>query len=311
MGRRRKGRAISGVLLLNKPLHISSNAALQKVRWLYQAAKAGHTGSLDPLATGVLPVCFGEATKFTQYLLDADKCYRSTFRLGMATASGDADGEIIGQASAAHITQADVEEALAQFRGDIEQVPPMYSALKYQGQPLYKLAREGVEVEREARPVTIYSFDLIEFRPGENAELDVEIHCSKGTYVRTLAQDLGAALGCGAYVSQLHRTKVGPFDESGTVTIDQLEALREQEAFAEMDALLMPIDAGIQSLPEVVLPDQVAWYFQQGQPVSVPGLYELGEEGCIVRVFSEERLFLGVAEITDDGRAAPKRLVVQ
>ncbi|MCB1667617.1 MAG: tRNA pseudouridine(55) synthase TruB [Porticoccaceae bacterium] len=310
MARRRKGRSVNGILLLNKPLQISSNAALQKVKWLFFAAKAGHTGSLDPLATGVLPVCLGEATKFTRFLLDADKCYRSTFRFGMATASGDADGEVLGQVSAAGLTQEQVVSAMGCFRGEIEQVPPMYSALKYQGQPLYKLAREGIEIEREPRPVVIRRFELLDFRPGESAEADVEIHCSKGTYVRTLAQDLGAALGCGAYVSKLHRTAVGPFDESDAIALDGLEAVREAGTAESLDRFLKPMDAGISHLPAVYLLESVAWYFQQGQPVSVPGVYDLGEEGCIVRVFAESGALLGVAEIMDDGRIAPKRLVV-
>lgn len=310
MARRRKGRSVNGILLLNKPLQMSSNGALQRVKRLFFAAKAGHTGSLDPLATGVLPICLGEATKFTQFLLDADKCYRSTFRFGMATASGDADGEIIGQASAAALTAGQVEAALDQFRGDIEQVPPMYSALKHQGKPLYKLAREGIEVEREARPVTIFRFELLDFRPGENAEADVEIHCSKGTYVRTLAQDLGAELDCGAYVSRLHRTAVGPFVEADVVTMEQLEAMRDKGPAEDLDPLLKPMDAGIDDMPSVELLESMAWYFRQGQPVAVPEVYEQSEEGDIVRVFETGGPFLGVAEVLDDGRVAPKRLVV-
>ena len=309
MGRRRKGRAVNGILLLDKPLQMSSNAALQKVKWLFFANKAGHTGSLDPLATGVLPVCLGEATKFTQFLLDADKCYHSTFRFGIATDSGDADGNVLGQASAVDLTREQIETALQQFRGEIEQVPPMYSALKHQGKPLYKLAREGIEIEREARPVTIHRFEIVDFRPSENAEVDVEINCSKGTYVRTLAQDLGAELGCGAYVSKLHRTAVGPFDEADMVTVEQLEAMREQGPAESMDHLLLPMDAGITHLPAVELLESMTWYFQQGQPVSVSGVYELAEEGCIVRVLDENDRFLGVAEVVD-GQVAPKRLVV-
>lgn len=310
MGRRRKGRPVNGILLLNKPLGMSSNGALQKVRYLFSAAKAGHTGSLDPLASGVLPICLGEATKFTQFLLDADKRYRATFRFGMATASGDADGEVVSEQGAEGLIQQQVESVLPDFRGDIEQVPSMYSALKHQGQPLYKLARKGVEIERKARPVTIYSLDMMGFRPGQFAEADVDIHCSKGTYVRTLAEDIGQQLGCGAYVSKLHRSAAGPFDESETVTLEQLEELREQQGAEFLDSLLKPMDAGIQHMMSVELSEDMAFYFRQGQPMMVPQAYREGEEGDIVRVFEANGPFLGVGEVTDDGRVAPKRLVV-
>ncbi|TNE78723.1 MAG: tRNA pseudouridine(55) synthase TruB [Gammaproteobacteria bacterium] len=315
---RRKGRPVNGILLLDKPLGMSSNSALQKVRHLFGAAKAGHTGSLDPLATGVLPICLGEATKFTQFLLDADKRYRATFRFGIATASGDADGEVLSEDGAPQLTEAQVAEALQAFRGEIEQVPSMYSALKHNGQPLYKLAREGVEIEREARPVTIFSLEMIDFRPGEFPEADVEIHCSKGTYVRTLAEDIGKQLGCGAYVSQLHRTAAGPFDDSQTYTLEALRALCEADGAESLDVLLLPMDAGIDHLTEVQLSGDTAYYFRQGQAVMVPQVYQQSEEGDIVRVFqngegipdASSLVFLGVAEVTDDGRVAPKRLVV-
>ncbi len=310
MGRRRKGRPVNGILLLNKPLGMSSNGALQKVRYLFSAAKAGHTGSLDPLASGVLPICLGEATKFTQFLLDADKRYRATFKFGMATASGDADGEVVSELGAEGLTQKQVESGLPDFRGDIEQVPSMYSALKHQGQPLYKLARKGVEIERKARPVTIYSLDMMDFRPGQLAEADLEIHCSKGTYVRTLAEDIGQQLGCGAYVSRLHRSAAGPFDELETVTLEQLVELREQQGVEALDSLLKPMDAGIQHMMSVELSEDMAFYFCQGQPMMVPQAYREGEEGDIVRVFETDGPFLGVGEVTDDGRVAPKRLVV-
>lgn len=310
MARRRKGRPVNGILLLDKPLGMSSNGALQKVKYLFFAAKAGHTGSLDPLATGVLPICLGEATKFTQFLLDADKQYRATFRFGIATASGDADGEILSENGAEDLTAKQVEAVLAEFRGDISQVPSMYSALKHQGQPLYKLAREGIEIEREARPVTIYSLEMAAFRPGEFPEADVEIYCSKGTYVRTLAEDIGTQLGCGAYVSKLHRNAAGPFDEADTITVAALETLREEHQAEELDYLLKPMDAGIKHLMEVELSEDTAFYFRQGQPVMAPQVYRDSEEGDIVRVFEESGPFLGVAEVTDDGRVAPKRLVV-
>ena len=310
MGRRRKGRPVDGILLLDKPLGMSSNGALQRVKYLFFAAKAGHTGSLDPLASGVLPICLGEATKFTQFLLDADKCYRATFRFGMATASGDADGEVVSEKGADGLTQQQVESVLTEFRGDIAQVPSMYSALKHQGQPLYKLAREGVEVEREARPVTIYSLELTDFRPGHFAEADVEVHCSKGTYIRTLAEDIGQKLDCGAYVSKLHRSAAGPFDEADTISLGQLEAMRQKQDAEQLDHLLKPMDAGIQHMMSVELSEDMAFYFRQGQPMMVPQAYREGEEGDIVRVFEADGPFLGVGEVTDDGRVAPKRLVV-
>lgn len=310
MGRRRKGRPVDGILLLDKPLGMSSNGALQRVKYLFFAAKAGHTGSLDPLASGVLPICLGEATKFTQFLLDADKCYRATFRFGMATASGDADGEVVSEKGADGLTQQQVESVLTEFRGDIAQVPSMYSALKHQGQPLYKLAREGVEVEREARPVTIYSLELTDFRPGHFAEADVEVHCSKGTYIRTLAEDIGQKLDCGAYVSKLHRSAAGPFDEADTISLGQLEAMRQEQDAEQLDHLLKPMDAGIQHMMSVELSEDMAFYFRQGQPMMVPQAYREGEEGDIVRVFEADGPFLGVGEVTDDGRVAPKRLVV-
>ncbi|WP_461517801.1 tRNA pseudouridine(55) synthase TruB [Porticoccus sp.] len=319
MGRSRKGRPVNGILLLDKPLGLSSNSALQRVRHLFGAAKGGHTGSLDPLATGVLPVCLGEATKFTQFLLDADKRYRATFRFGIATASGDADGEILSEDGAPQLTEKQLEQVLPEFRGDITQIPSMFSALKHQGQPLYKLAREGVEIEREARPVTIFSLDILAFRAGEFPEVDVDIHCSKGTYVRTLAEDIGQRLGCGAYVSKLHRSAAGPFDESQTVSLSALQSLRESQSAEALDELLLPMDAGITHLTVVELSEDAAHYFRQGQSVMAPQVYQLSEEGDIVRVFenrgeTSERpaslLFLGVAEVTDDGRVAPKRLVV-
>lgn len=310
MGRRRKGRPVNGILLLNKPLGMSSNGALQKVKHLFFAAKAGHTGSLDPLASGVLPICLGEATKFTQFLLDADKHYRATFRFGMATASGDAGGEVVSENGADQLTRQQVESVLSDFRGEITQVPSMFSALKHEGQPLYKLARKGVEVEREARPVTIYSLVITAYRSGHFAEVDVEIHCSKGTYVRTLAEDIGQKLGCGAYVSKLHRSAAGPFDETDTVALTQLEAMRQEQTAEEMDYLLRPMDAGIQHMMAVELSEDMAFYFRQGQSMMVSQAYRESEEGDIVRVFEENGSFLGIAEVTEDGRVAPKRLVV-
>lgn len=310
MARRKpRGRPVNGILVLNKPIGMTSNQALQRAKYLFYAAKAGHTGSLDPLATGVLPICFGEATKFSQFLLDSDKGYRSTFRFGMTTASGDADGEVTGEQDASGLTELQVEAALEQFRGDILQVPSMYSALKKDGQPLYKLAREGIEVEREARPVTIYEYRLLAFRPGPAAEADVEIRCSKGTYVRTLAEDLGQALGVGAHVVKLHRHLVAGFSEDDATDLAELEKLREGCRGEDLDYLLKPIDTAVSHLMEVNLDDSVAWYLRRGQPVVATEAYRQAEEGDIVRIFENGTRFIGVGEVLEDGMLAPRRLV--
>ena len=306
MGRRRRGRPVDGILVLDKPLGVSSNRALQTAKHLYFAAKAGHTGSLDPLATGVLPLCFGEATKFSQYLLDADKAYQSTFVLGVATATGDAEGEILATANGCHITEAAVLEALAEFRGEIEQVPSMYSAIKQNGQPLYKLARQGKEVERKARTVVIKQLELRGFRAGENPQVDIYLECSKGTYVRSIAEDLGKALGCGAHVSALRRTRAGPFRIEDSVSLNTLEALKSNEQLAQMDALLLPADTALGGLPLVRLSESGGFYIRQGQPVQVPNAPCDG----MVRVALETGEFLGIGEILDDGRVAPRRLIV-
>ncbi|MDP5071001.1 MAG: tRNA pseudouridine(55) synthase TruB [Congregibacter sp.] len=306
MARRRRGRAVSGILLLDKPLGMSSNQALQRCKWLYSAAKAGHTGSLDPLATGVLPLCFGEATKFSQYLLDADKAYESTFCLGQSTRTGDSEGETVMQADASALDLLQIEGALEAFRGPILQLPPMYSAIKRGGQPLYKLARAGIEVEREPRPVMIKSLEVLAFRPGFRAEVDVRILCSKGTYVRSLAMDLGEQLGVGGHVSALRRIKAGPFELAGCVTVGAIEALHANQDIAVMDALLKPVDTAVEHMPLLRLPESSGFYLRQGQPVLVPNAPCDG----MVRVALETGEFLGLGEILDDGRVAPRRLVV-
>ena len=306
MGRRRRGRALDGILVLDKPHGVSSNRALQMAKRLYGAAKAGHTGSLDPLATGVLPLCFGEATKFSQYLLDADKAYESTFVLGVATATGDAEGEVLATVDASAVTEADVAAALETFRGEIEQVPSMYSALKHQGQPLYKLARQGKEVERKARRVVIKQLELRGFRTGARAEVDVYLECSKGTYVRSIAEDLGSMLSCGGHVSRLRRTRAGPFAIEDSVTMATLEALQANDRIADMDALLLSADAAVEGLPLVKLSQSGGFYIRQGQPVLVPN----APCGGMVRVALETGEFLGVGEMLDDGRVAPRRLIV-
>jgi tRNA pseudouridine55 synthase len=309
--RRNRGRSVNGILILNKPLGLSSNHALQRVRRLFDANKGGHTGSLDPLATGVLPICLGEATKFSQFLLDSDKGYRSTFTLGLRTESGDCDADEVSRSDASHITLAQISAAIDTFKGAILQIPSMYSALKHNGQPLYKLARQGIEVEREARAITIYDYQILAFRPGVLAELDVEVRCSKGTYIRCLADDLGLMLGCGAHVSALHRTLAGPFHETDMVSLETLEQLRENAEPNTLDYLLKPMDIAVADRPAVTLSETVAHYFQLGQPVMSSEAYRNGQEGDIVRVFCQDGSFLGVGTIAEDGKVAPKRLVVE
>lgn len=311
MARKRKhGRAVHGVLVLNKPANITSNRALQQAKRLFYANKAGHTGSLDPLATGVLPICFGEATKFSQFLLDADKSYRSTFCLGVSTATADCEGEETARIDASHITEQSVVDALDQFRGDILQVPPMVSALKHQGQPLYKLARQGIEIDRPARPVTVYLLKLLSFRPGNEVLVEVDISCSKGTYVRSLAHDLGQALGVGGHVVQLHRTRAAGFSEDQAVTLEQLQAFRGDQEAEVLDPHLLPMDTALHELPQIEIDASSGYFFRQGQAIMDSRVYRLGEQGDTVRVCQEGGVFLGLGEITDDGRVAPRRVVV-
>ena len=286
---------------MDKPAGISSNDVVQQAKRLFGAQKVGHTGSLDPLATGVLPLCFGEATKFSQYLLDANKTYWTRIRLGVSTETGDADGEVIAQVDATAITQTQVSDALETFVGEIEQIPSMYSALKHQGQPLYKLARQGIEVERAPRTVTIYSAELLQFA---EAYIELRVHCSKGTYIRSLAEDLGAALGCGGHVSALRRLAAGPYTEAQAVTLEQVSEIGDPQ---EMDALLLPVASAVGSWPSVRLHEDTAHYVRQGQPVQVA---QAPTDGW-VQIFesAEEDRFLGVGEVLTDGRIAPRRLV--
>ena len=303
VARRRCGRKVSGILVLDKPKGISSNDAVQQAKRLYGAQKVGHTGSLDPLATGVLPLCFGEATKFSQFLLGSDKRYWTQIKLGVATDTSDAEGEVRSTADASHITAADVEAALADFRGAIAQVPSMYSALKHNGQPLYKLARQGIEVEREARDVMIHENELVAFEPGL---IELRIHCSKGTYIRTIADDLGQKLGVGAHVVELRRLSAGPFCEEQALSLEFLHDEREK---GSLDGFLRPTSSAVGQWPELKLTDATAFYLRQGQPVQVPhapssGWVRLSEESN-----DEREHFLGVGEVLDDGRIAPRKLV--
>ncbi|MFT0211633.1 tRNA pseudouridine(55) synthase TruB [Pseudomonas sp. F1_0610] len=298
---KRKRRAVSGVIILDKPLGFSSNAALQKVRWLLNAEKGGHTGSLDPLATGVLPLCFGEATKFSRYLLDADKCYETVMQLGVTTTTADAEGEVL-ERKPVSVTQADIESVLPAFRGAIKQVPPMYSALKKDGQPLYKLARNGETVEREARDVTISKLELLAVN-GDKVKLSVA--CSKGTYIRSLVEDIGAQLGCGAHVAELRRTQAGPFDISQAISLEKLIALQEQQDSEALDQFLLPSDCGLTHWPIVELTEHSSYYWLHGQPVRGNQAPRFG----MVRVYNHQAQFIGIGEMNDDGLVAPKRLI--
>ncbi len=307
MGRRRKhGRDIDGILLLDKPLHLSSNEALQRVKRLYQANKAGHTGSLDPLATGLLPVCLGGATKFSTYLLDADKHYRVRIRLGVTTTTADAEGESLETRPVVGVDEARLRAVMARFLGPIEQLPPMYSAVKHQGERLYKLARQGIEVERQPRTVTIHRLALIDLAL---PELELDVHCSKGTYVRTLAEDIGAELGCGGHVIGLRRTGVGPYvePERRFVTLEEIEDLiaNEEDPYPALDSLLLPLESALEHWPAVRLTADAAFYLCQGQAVLVPQAPTAG----LVRLYDPSRHFLGVGCILDDGKVQPKRLL--
>ena len=303
MGRRRnRGRNISGVLLLDKPIGMTSNKALQEVKFLYKAAKAGHTGSLDPLATGLLPICFGEATKLSAFLLDADKHYRVRVKLGETTTTADAEGEVVESADPGGVTEADLSAVLGEFLGEQDQLPPMYSAIKHQGERLYKLARQGVEVEREPRTIHIHALELLSFGL---PEFEMDVHCSKGTYVRTLAEDIGKRLGCGAHVVGLRRTGVGPYDDQSMLTLEQVQAAFADKRFEEMDNWLLPLESALADWPEVKLTPDAAFYMKQGQPILVPNAPTSGW----VRLYANQSDFLGVGQILDDGRVAPKRLM--
>ncbi|CAM2899105.1 tRNA pseudouridine(55) synthase TruB [Vibrio mytili] len=309
MARRRKGRPINGVILLDKPTGISSNDALQKVKRIYFAEKAGHTGALDPLATGMLPICLGEATKFSQFLLDSDKRYRVIAKLGERTNTSDSDGEVV-ETRPVDVNLENLEACIEKFRGESDQIPSMFSALKYQGKPLYEYARKGIDVPRESRKITVYEIVLHRF---EGDEVEMEVHCSKGTYIRTIVDDLGEMLGCGAHVTMLRRTGVAKYPYEKMVTLEQLNDLLEQAHREEiaprelLDPLLLPMDTAVEDLPEVNLLPELADMVQHGQPVQVFGA---PIEGALRLTMGEERLFIGVGEMNDDGKIAPKRLVV-
>ena len=298
MSRRRKGRDIHGVILLDKPVGYSSSQAVLKVRWLFQARKAGHTGSLDPFATGMLPICLGEASKTAGFMLDASKTYIAAAFLGKATTTGDIEGETSREMKVPDLDDAQINAVLNEFLGEIEQVPPMYSALKHQGQPLYKLARAGQEVARKARPVTIHSLELLNWA---SPILEFRVHCSKGTYVRTLAEDIAEKLGSCAHLQSLRRLDVEPFREKDMITLEELLARAETEV---LDDCLLPVDSGLIDWPMVILDENSMIRFCHGNPVEqaveVPGL---------VRVYGPEQKLLGVGEILPDNQLKPKRIM--
>ncbi|WP_318412516.1 tRNA pseudouridine(55) synthase TruB [Photobacterium leiognathi] len=309
MARRRKGRPINGVILVDKPTGISSNDTLQKVKRIFFAQKAGHTGALDPLATGMLPICFGEATKFSQFLLDSDKRYRVIAKLGERTDTSDSDGKVV-ETREVKVDRGQLERCIAKFRGTTDQIPSMYSALKYKGRKLYEYAREGVEVPRESRKITVYSVDLLRF---ENNEVEMELHVSKGTYIRTIVDDLGEMLGCGAHVIMLRRTGVSNFPYERMVTIEQLQAMLDDakandvEPGTVLDPLLLPTDTAVQDLPEVNILPAIAVHVLNGNPVQAG---RVPAEGTLVRItVGQEREFIGVGVIDTKGMLAPKRVM--
>lgn len=305
MGRRRRsrGRAIDGVLLYDKPLGWTANHAVQRVKRLFNAKKVGHTGTLDPLATGVLPLCFGEATKFANVGLNANKTYLVEARLGVQTDTGDSNGEITKELPVPELTDEAFEKVLAQFRGDIKQVPSMYSSLKHNGKPLYKLARKGIEIEREARTITIFENTLLE---RQESSFKLEVSCSKGTYIRTLIEDIGQSLGCGAHVTALRRTQAGEFSISECI---DHEALLHARSNVGVEQHLLPVSAMVGDWNAVKLPAPIAYLVKQGQAVAAPpnspsyGWVRLHEERT-----DGEVTFLGIGEIQGD-RVAPRRLI--
>ncbi|MGX2951147.1 tRNA pseudouridine(55) synthase TruB [Ursidibacter sp. B-7004-1] len=306
---KKKGRDIHGVFLLDKPEGVSSNDIMQKVKRLFRANKAGHTGALDPLATGMLPICLGEATKFSQFLLDSDKRYRVTAKLGERTDTSDAEGQIV-QSRPVNVNEAEILTALEQFRGDILQVPTMFSALKHQGKPLYEYARAGITVEREARPITIFELQFIDYQA---PFLTLEVHCSKGTYIRTLVDDLGEVLGCGAHVTVLRRLTVANYPNDQMLTIDELQKIAEMQPLGEladtlslpMDNYLLPMDSAVDCLPILNLTAEQTKAVGYGQRVKFENIQQIYGQ---VRLYSTQQ-FLGVAEVDLNNVIRPSRMV--
>ena len=295
---------IHGILLLDKPGEISSNCALQQVKRLFSAKKAGHTGSLDPLATGMLPICLGEATKFSQFLLTSDKWYRVVAKLGLRTTTGDSEGEVIASHPISHISQEKLEQILPPFKGAIQQVPPMYSAIKYQGKPLYRLARKGIEVERQPRLVHIHTLEV----DGWNDDtFSFYVHCSKGTYIRTLVDDIGQKLGCGAHVYRLRRVAVSPYQNATMYTLPILESVHQAVGNEGLRALLLPLESAVDIFPAVQLSSSAAFNLRMGHTVCIPQLPSAG----LIRLLTVGGKFLGLGEVLTDGRVKPHRMVAR
>ncbi len=292
-------RVVSGLLLLDKPAGYSSNHALQKVKRLFRAEKAGHTGTLDPFATGLLPICLGEATKFSSYGLEGDKCYDATLKLGITTTTGDIEGEILTRHDVT-LSRSDIDRVLPRFRGTISQIPPIYSALKVAGKPMYDYARKGIDVERKAREVEIKRLACVEFA---GDELVIDVSCSKGTYIRTLAEDIGAALGCGAHLTALRRTASVALTIEQANTLEQLEALTE----IERDARLLPVDTLLQGIPCIMLESRIGTRLRQGQAQEAHSDWLPG----MVRVYDLNSVFIGLCEITTARQLKVKRLVAE
>jgi tRNA pseudouridine55 synthase len=299
--RNKKGRDITGIMIIDKPTGHSSNHILQRVKRLFDAKKAGHTGSLDPLATGVLPVCLGDATKLSSYLLDADKQYQVTCQLGVITDSGDSDGNVVDELSIPEFDEDTLSNIIQQFIGEIEQVPPMFSALKHQGQPLYKLARQGIDVERKARRIVIYAIEIMDC---QSDNFTLSVRCSKGTYIRTLVEDISHALGSGGHVSMLRRTAVAGYDLSQAITVEALQAMAEKDGFVTLDASLQQAEDALPDWPVIVLDEEGTKSIGFGQAVTVQTPFKSAN----VRLFNMNNQFLGLGEMSTEGVVAPKRL---
>lgn len=309
MARKTRGRVVNGIVLLEKATGMTSNSALQQVKRIFFAQKAGHTGALDPLATGMLPICLGEATKFSQYLLESDKRYQVTAKLGVRTTTSDADGEVVSTRPVA-VTLKNIEQSIGQFLGSIEQSPSMFSALKHEGKPLYWYARQGIEVPRKTRTITVHSIDILSFAEDE---LRLDIHCSKGTYIRTIVDDLGEILGCGAHVAQLHRSHVGDYPSDQVVSLEVLRALAEQatdnacEPASVLDPLLLPMDSAVAVLPAIDVDEASGDLLRHGQRIRCPQ----APTGTHIRIYmGQAHQFIGLGEVNDEGLLCPKRLVV-
>jgi tRNA pseudouridine55 synthase len=301
---------VQGILLLDKPIGLTSNAALQRAKHLFKIKKgqikAGHTGSLDPIASGVLPICFGEGTKLSQFLLESDKSYYVVAKLGEQTTTGDSEGEVIQSNPIINITEERVKTVMSKYLGEIDQIPPMFSAIKFKGKPLYELARRGIEVERQPRRVTIFSLRL---EAVEETQIIFHMHCSKGTYVRTLVEEIGKDLGCGAHVIGLRRTHVSPYQGASIYTLSALEEMTETGRHEDLLACLLPIETAVQSFPALILPVATAFYLRTGQSVRTILPFEANTANVFVRLYDESGQFLGVGETTSDGRVKPYRLI--